>query len=72
MDNLWICPNCATAMKKLTNNPTLYHVCPKCGCTIEGKEQNYDLESICPNCHQPMGNSNECPYCGYDLGSDFD
>lgn len=71
-EDTWICPNCGSKMEKLKNNPVICHVCPQCGCTIEGKEQNFDTESICPNCYQPMGDSSECSYCGYDLGSDFD
>ena len=72
MDDLWICPNCGTAMKQLINKSGLFRICEKCGCTIEGKEQNFESEGICPNCHCLMESTSECSYCGYDLGSDFD
>lgn len=72
MEETWICPNCGTEMKRLTNKSGLFHVCQKCGCTLEGREQNFGYEKICPNCHSTMDNSNECDYCGYDLGSDFE
>jgi hypothetical protein len=72
MDDLWICPNCGSAMKQFANSSGLFHICNKCGCTIEGKEQKYEAEYCCPNCHQQMGSGCECQHCGYDLGSDFD
>ena len=72
MDNIWICPNCGSGMKRISYNPFICHECPKCGCTIEGREQKFDYENNCPNCHQSMENHSECPYCGYDMGSDFD
>ncbi|UCD13527.1 MAG: hypothetical protein JSW60_08220 [Thermoplasmatales archaeon] len=59
-------------MKRVTSNSGLYHICEKCGCTIEGCEQNFEPEIVCPNCHSSMDSSNECSYCGYDLGSDFE
>jgi membrane protease subunit (stomatin/prohibitin family) len=72
LENKWTCPNCGTKMNKsLDSDPPLY-ICPECGCTLEATEQNYDIGSICPNCNQLLEDGNECPYCGYDLGSDFD
>ena len=65
-----ICPNCGEPMKRLPGEESIY-VCEKCGCTIEGANQNLDADMCCPNCNQLMDGS-ECPYCGYDLGSDFD
>ena len=47
------------------------YICPECGCTINAEEQKYDDEYTCPNCNQSL-DGNECSYCGYDLGSDFD
>jgi len=32
----------------------------------------YTTCGVCPNCNQALGDGNECPYCGYDLGTDFD
>jgi predicted amidophosphoribosyltransferase len=72
MEDIWTCPNCGDAMKKVTNTLGLYRICQKCGCTIEGRKQNFESQIICPNCHQDMGDGEECFHCGYDLGSDFD
>jgi len=66
-----ICPNCGTEMDRSPDSSTDVYVCPDCGCTIEAKEQNFESGSHCPNCNQPL-EDNECPYCGYDLGSDFE
>ena len=72
MESKWVCPNCGTKMEKAPDaDPPLY-ICPECGCTLEATEQNYDIGGICPNCNQLLEDGNECPYCGYDLGSDFD
>jgi len=71
MSDTWICPNCGSEMKK---NPELScYVCVNCGCSIDATdEQIFDTGIICPNCHRIIENETECPYCGYDLGSDFD
>ena len=71
-EDIWTCPNCGVKMQKsLDVSPHIY-VCPECGCTIEATEQNLDSFKICPNCNHIMDDGNECPYRGYDLGSDFD
>jgi len=72
LETVWTCPNCGSKMEKSKNTEYPTYVCPDCGCTIEGTEQNYNVDDVCPNCHQPLDENNECPYCGYDLGSDFD
>lgn len=66
-----VCPNCGADMKLSESSETPVYVCPECGCTIDGEHQDYGEEKVCPNCNQPL-EGNECPYCGYDLGSDFD
>ena len=66
-----ICPNCGTEMNISLHGDENVYVCPDCGCTIEAKEQNFDTSGICPNCNQEL-DGNECPYCGYYLGSDFE
>lgn len=66
-----ICPNCGNEMKISFNDSTSYYVCPECGCSMDSEIQNYDWCNICPNCNQEI-DDNECSYCGYDLGSDFD
>ncbi|MFE3845471.1 hypothetical protein ACFL1L_01245 [Thermoplasmatota archaeon] len=65
------CPNCGSEMKITYQMSTYYYVCSECGCSIYAEKQNYDCESFCPSCNQPL-DGNECTYCGYDLGSDFD
>ena len=65
------CPNCGAEMVISCNQSTFFYVCSECGCSINAVEQNYDCENLCPNCNRILDN-NECPYCGYDLGSDFD
>ena len=72
MEDLWICPNCGTTMKRIVIDSGLFHICQKCGCSIEGKEQVFNADKICPNCHCSMESDSECSYCGYDLGSDFE
>ena len=71
MDKKWVCPNCGTEMNRSPDGSTNVYVCPECGCTIDAEEQNFELGNICPNCNQPI-DGNECSYCGYDLGSDFE
>jgi len=66
-----ICPNCGETMKRSIDSSIPLYVCPKCGCSIEKTDQNLDSDMTCPNCNQLL-EGNECPYCGYDLGSDFD
>jgi len=66
-----ICPNCGEEMKRSLDTSYPLYVCPKCGCSIEKSEQNLDSGMSCPNCNQLL-DGDECPYCGYDLGSDFD
>ena len=47
-------------------------VCKDCGCCVSTNElNNVDTDHICPNCNQSL-EGNECSYCGYDLGSDFE
>lgn len=70
-EETWTCPNCGGKMKRVVNNDVPYFVCPDCGSSLEESDLCYELKAICPNCHQPM-DGNECSYCGYDLGSDFD
>ena len=71
LKELWVCPNCGTEMNLIEKDNSSYYVCPECGCTIDSEKQNFDIDSICPNCNQVL-EGNECSYCGYDLGSDFD
>jgi len=66
-----ICPNCGEIMKRSMDASSPLYICPKCGCSIEKTDQNLDADMACPNCNQLL-DGNECPYCGYDLGSDFD
>ncbi len=70
-DEKCICPNCGEIMNKSKDASIPLYICPKCGCSIEKTEQNLDADMACPNCNQLLDGS-ECPYCGYDLGSDFD
>ena len=72
MIDIWVCPNCGSKMKKITGSQSQYYECPNCGCYLDAKEQNFDTGKTCPNCHHMMEEGWECPYCGYDLGSDFD
>ena len=65
------CPNCGSDMKISIIDFESYYICPECGCSIIAEEQNYDCENLCPSCNQIIS-GNECSYCGYDLGSDFD
>ena len=66
-----VCPNCGADMKPSEDISSPVYVCPECGCTIDGEDQEFDCQNACPNCNQLL-DGNECPYCGYDLGSDFD
>ncbi|MBN2603867.1 MAG: rubredoxin [Candidatus Thermoplasmatota archaeon] len=59
-------------MKKIIGSQSQYYECPNCGCYLDAKEQNFDVGKTCPNCHHIMDDGWECPYCGYDFGSDFD
>ena len=68
----WICPNCGEKMHLLSDSLPLTYVCPKCGCSIEAENQDFSSEGVCPNCNQVLDDGNECSYCGYDLGTDFD
>jgi hypothetical protein len=71
LKKICICPNCGSEMKITCNDSTSYYFCKECGCSIDAKELNYDCENLCPSCNQTL-DGNECSYCGYDLGSDFD
>ncbi|MEF8880097.1 MAG: zf-TFIIB domain-containing protein [Candidatus Thermoplasmatota archaeon] len=72
MEKEVVCPNCGTSMKQSLDTATDIYVCPECGCSIEGDEESdFDNFAVCPNCNQPL-EGNECSYCGYDLGSDFE
>jgi hypothetical protein len=68
----WTCPNCGGEMRKLEDFATPVFVCSSCGCSLEAEEQIFENGSVCPNCHRLHEGGNECPHCGYDLGSDFD
>ncbi len=73
VEEKWICPNCGEKMQKIKDMTVPMYVCPACGCSVEASNQNYAIaEKICPNCSSVLGDDNECPRCGYDLGSDFD
>ena len=72
IEEKWVCPNCGAKMERSKSSPEPIYVCPKCGCSVEGTEQSLDAGIVCPNCNQLMEDGNECPHCGYDLGSDFD
>jgi Zn-finger nucleic acid-binding protein len=65
------CPNCGGKMAPSNNVSLSLYICPECGSSIDTGEQNYDCNNLCPNCNQIL-EDNECSYCGYDLGSDFD
>ena len=67
----WVCPNCGTDMKPSEDPESQVYICPECGCTVDGEDQDLSCGNVCPNCNQIL-EGNECPYCGYDLGSDFD
>ena len=72
VEEKWVCPNCGAKMKKSPDSQASIYVCPKCGCSIEATEQSLDADRVCPSCNQLLDDANECSYCGYDLGSDFD
>ena len=72
IEQLWSCPNCGSQMKKNLDTTTSCRVCTQCGCSMDGEEKTFNPGVLCPNCNQELGNKTECPYCGYDLGSDFD
>ncbi len=65
------CPNCGAEMLISYIQSNFLYICSECGCSISAEEKNYDYQNLCPNCNNILDN-NECPYCGYDLGSDFD
>lgn len=71
-EDKWICPHCGEKMQKALEPAENVYVCPQCGCSIIGSEQNLDADFTCPNCNYILENGEECPHCGYDLGSDFD
>lgn len=66
-----ICPNCGAEMKLSPDSENHVYICSECGCTIQAEEQDFDSMNSCPNCNQPL-DGNECPHCGYYLGSDFE
>jgi predicted RNA-binding Zn-ribbon protein involved in translation (DUF1610 family) len=72
LEEKWVCPNCGEKMHLSPDSLSPTYVCPKCGCSIEAENQDFSSEGICPNCNQALDDGNECPYCGYDLGTDFD
>ena len=72
LEEKWICPNCGEKMHLSSDSSPSTYVCPKCGCSIEAENQDFSSKGVCPNCNQVLGDGNECPYCGYDLGTDFD
>ena len=72
LEEKWICPNCGEKMHLSSDSLPPTYVCPKCGCSIEAENQDFSSEGVCPNCNQALDDGNECPYCGYDLGTDFD
>ena len=65
-----VCPNCGADMQESKDFGGNTYVCPECGCSIQADEHDYDAGGVCPNCNQLL-EGNECPRCGYDLGSDF-
>ena len=68
----YICPNCGGEMQLSVNSSDDTYVCKECGCCVSKNEiNNVDMDHCCPNCNQPL-EGNECSYCGYDLGSDFE
>jgi len=72
LEEKWVCPNCGEKMHLSPDSLSPTYVCPKCGCSIEAENQDFSSEGVCPNCNQALGDGTECPYCGYDLGTDFD
>jgi hypothetical protein len=72
LEEKWICPNCGEKMHLSADSSPSTYVCPKCGCSIEAENQDFSSVGVCPNCNQILDDCNECPYCGYDLGTDFD
>jgi transposase len=72
MEDKCICPNCGEKMNRSENTTDSIFVCPECGCSIDADNQFYGSDDLCPNCNQLMEEGNECSYCGYDLGTDFD
>jgi len=72
LEEKWICPNCGEKMHLSSDSSPSTYVCLICGCSIEAENQDFSSEGICPNCNQFLDDENECPYCGYDLGTDFD
>jgi DNA-directed RNA polymerase subunit RPC12/RpoP len=72
METKYICPNCGGDMEPSPNQSDETYICNDCGCCVSTNElYNVDTDHICPNCNQPL-EGNECSYCGYDLGSDFE
>ena len=72
LEEKWVCPNCGEKMHLSPDSLSPTYVCPKCGCSIEAENQDFSSEGVCPNCNQVLDDGNECPYCGYALGTDFD
>ena len=71
-EHKFICPNCGGEMIPSKNELDDTYICKECGCCVHGDEiQDFNSDMICPNCNQPL-EGNECSYCGYDLGSDFE
>lgn len=70
-EDKWICPNCGEKMQRAPDTAENIFVCSQCGCSIIGSDQNLNADLTCPNCNQIL-DGEECPHCGYDLGSDFD
>jgi len=72
LEEKWVCPNCGEKMHLSPDSLSPTYVCPKCGCSVEAENQDFSSEGVCPNCNQALDDGNECPYCGYALGTDFD
>ena len=58
-------------MRIESNGSSSFFVCPDCGCSMDSELQYYFCDNLCPICNQEL-DGNECYYCGYHLGSDFD
>ena len=72
VETKYVCPNCGGEMEPSKNDSDEAYVCKDCGCCVDGNELcNFDTDQVCPNCNQHL-EGNECSYCGYDLGSDFE
>ena len=72
VEDKYVCPNCGGKMKRTNDTSAEIYVCQDCGSSMEISDENLDSYCTCPNCNQILDDGSECPFCGYDLGSDFD